>query len=364
MKNAPIFTSGFYKELISDVIWDKEKQVAFYLRTNFHSNDVLQSFLFKGQSVDINNYRDYSLNNCSYIDYMVDMYGFGAKAILNVSRDYWHTDFECKHAEFLKDLFEKHVSHIETVENDLLKLIYCVDYNINFKISGEWEEYKIGDYKVSDFLNSDGFYVFDINNYRFEGIEENFNEHISLKLINDNDRGLFYALNNFCENQGYNIYNLMLSEDTQHYLRYVGVNFYSKTIEPNEKFNDLTWEKLNDSSSNHDENIFENFWSDLERETTIFVSDHSSIKYLSKSDDRLDLLNQFESLLFKHQEYWDDLSILSPYQILNKEIEILDLEELSIYVANKKNDLPNIKKYKRLYEKLIIEMDKYKKTPQ
>ena len=48
----------------------------------------------------------------------------------------------------------------------------------------------------------------------------------------------------------------------------------------------------------------------------------------------------------------------------NKEIDILDLEELSIYVANKKNDLPNIKKYKRLYEKLIIEMDKYKKTPQ
>ena len=122
---------------------------------------------------------------------------------------------------------------------------------------------------------------------------------------------------------------------------------HHQTIEPNEKFNDLTWEKSNYYSSNHDENIFESFWSDLERETTTFVSDHSSIKYLSKSDDRLDLLNQFESLLFKHQEYWDDLSILSPYQILNKEIDILDLEELSIYVANKKNDLPNIKKYNR-----------------
>ena len=364
LKNAPIFTSDFPKELISDVIWDKEKQVAFYLRSNIHSNDVLQSFLFKGQSVGINDYRGYSLNNCSYIDYMVDIYGFGAKAMLNVSRDYWNIDFEYKHAEFLKDLFEKHVSHLETVENDLLKLIYCIDYKINFKVSGKWEEYKIGDYKVSDFLNSDGFYVFDINDDRFRKIKENFNEYISLELINDNDKGLFYALSNFCETQGYNMYNLRLSEDVHRYPESVGIKFYSKTIEPNEKFNDLTWEKSNYYSSNHDENIFESFWSDLERETTTFVSDHSSIKYLSKSDDRLDLLNQFESLLFKHQEYWDDLSILSPYQILNKEIDILDLEELSIYVANKKNDLPNIKKYKRLYEKLIIEMDKYKKTPQ
>ena len=92
-------------------------------------------------------------------------------------------------------------------------LIYCIDYKINFKVSGKWEEYKIGDYKVSDFLNSDGFYVFDINDDRFRKIKENFNEYISLELINDNDKGLFYALSNFCETQGYNMYNLRLSED-------------------------------------------------------------------------------------------------------------------------------------------------------
>lgn len=365
LKNAPIFTSGFSKELISDVIWDKEKQVAFYLKTNIHGNDVLQSFLFKGQSVGINNYREYSLNHCSYMDYMVDIYGLSAKTILNISRDYWNIDFECKHAEFLKDLFEKHLSNLEAIESDLLKLIYCIDYKVNFKISRKWEEYKLGDYEISDFLNSDGFYVFDISDSRFIKFKENFNEYISLELINDNDKGLFYALNNFCENQGYNMYDLRLSEDVHRYPEYVGIKFYSKNFIPNEKLNDLVWIKSNSSYySNHNENIFESFWSDLEREATILVSDHPSIKYLSKSDDTLGFLNEFENLLVKYQEYWDELSILSPYQIIDRKIEILDLEKLSIYVANRKNDLSNVKEYKKLYEKLIIEIDKYKETPQ
>jgi aspartate aminotransferase len=42
---------------------------------------------------------------------------------------------------------------------------------------------------------------------------------------------------------------------------------------------------------------------------------------------------------------------------------VLNLDDLSVYVANRKNDLSNVKEYKRLYEKLIIEIDKYKKTP-
>lgn len=35
-----------------------------------------------------------------------------------------------------------------------------------------------------------------------------------------------------------------------------------------------------------------------------------------------------------------------------------------MYVANRKNDLSSVQEYKNLYEKLIIEIDKYKKTPQ
>lgn len=151
LKNAPINILGFSKELILDVIWDKEKQVAFYLKTKVSNEESFQSFLFKGQSVDISNYREYALNNCSHIEYMIDIYGIDAKKILNISRDCWNIDFEYKHGEFLKDLFEKHIAECENAETDLLKLIYCVDHKINFKLSNKWEEYTLGGIKYVKF---------------------------------------------------------------------------------------------------------------------------------------------------------------------------------------------------------------------
>lgn len=41
-------------------------------------------------------------------------------------------------------------------------------------------------------------------------------------------------------------------------------------------------------------------------------------------------------------------------------IERLDLDSLSIYVANRKGDLTNLEKYKDAYRKLVLEIDKYK----
>lgn len=222
----------------------------------------------------------------------------------------------------------------------------------------------IGGYKICEILNHEGFYVFNINDEKFNKIKQSVSDYISLELLNDNDEFLFYALSNFCENRGYNIYELRLSEELHRYTEPVGIKFYSKFVEPNSSFNDLKWDKLNNIYTKQEKSIFESLWSDLEREVNYFSSDYSSIKYLNKSNDNLDFLNKFENLLVKYQEYWDELSILSPYQIINKKIEILDLEKLSTYVANRKNDLVNVKEYKRLYEKLVIEIDKYKRTPQ
>ena len=77
----------------------------------------------------------------------------------------------------------------------------------------------------------------------------------------------------------------------------------------------------------------------------------------------MNLLEEYKKLSFKFRDYWDDLLILSPYQVIENEIKILDLDDLSIYIANRKNDLSNVKEYKQLYTKLIIEIDKYKETP-
>jgi hypothetical protein len=109
LKYAPICTYGFTKELITDVIWDKEKQVAFYLKPNIKIDLLRSEFLFKGQTVGINDYRGYPLSHSHNYDYMVDIYGISAKKILNISRDFWNINFEYTHGEFLTELYEKFI---------------------------------------------------------------------------------------------------------------------------------------------------------------------------------------------------------------------------------------------------------------
>ena len=151
LKNAPISTLGFSKKLISDIIWDKEKQAAFYIRNHVNNDmDTIRSFFFKGQKVEINNYREYGLSHYSYVDYMVDIYGVNAKELLNISRDYWDGDFESRHSEYLKDLFEKHLTQIQKLETDLLKLTYCVDNKIDFRLSENWMNSKVNGRIISD----------------------------------------------------------------------------------------------------------------------------------------------------------------------------------------------------------------------
>lgn len=369
LKNAPISTVGFAGKEILDVIWDKEKQVAFYLKPDVNNEGEMKGFLFKGQDVFINDYRGYCLSNCFYFDYMVDIYGVGAKKILNVSRDYWTVDFEHSHAEYLRDLFESHICNIKTAETDLLKLLYCVDYDIDFELSENWMKEIIGDHKISDVLNSDGFYIINLSKVsedyesRCEQLKSLFNDHIVLDGVSE---GLVYALRNFCKIKGYSRYDLMFSNAMSHHSEEVGLEFYSLSILPINKYDGLLWGKKNiygfDEQPIKEVNVFKLFFEKLVE--SLGVDGGIGLQYLSKADDKLDLLNKFNNLLFKYTDYWDDLAILSPYQNINNNVEILDLDQLSAYVANRKNDLVNIKEYKDLYQKLIIEMDKYKETPQ
>lgn len=370
LKNAPICTLGFSKKLISDVIWDKEKQVAFYIKNSIDDADTIRSFFFKGQKVEINNYRDYGLSDCSYVDYMADIYGVNAKKVLNISRDYWDSDFENRHSEYLKDFFEKHIAKIQKIETDLLKLTYCVDYKIDFKLSEHWLNGNVNGRKISDILNEVGFYVLNINGYvpneedRKAHLRSNFNNYTILESESDNDNFMVYVLKNYCKKYGYNRYILRLDEKLHRYPEEVGLTFYSKNIQPIDLCEEYKWDKSEFyySSETESENVFEELWDNLIRECQFDdYSFHS--KYLNLIDDKMNLLEEYKKLSFRFREYWDDLLILSPYQALENEIKTLNIDDLSMYVANRKNDLSNVKEYKQLYEKLIIEIDKYKKTP-
>lgn len=371
LKNAPICTLGFSKKLISDVIWDKEKQVAFYIKNSIDDADNIKSFFFKGQKVEINNYREYGLSHCSYIDYMVDIYGVNAKKVLNISRDYWDSDFENRHSEYLKDLFEKHIAKIQKIETDLLKLTYCIDNKIDFKLSEHWLNGNVNGRKISDILNEVGFYVIDIDSYstqkedRKAYLRSNFNNYIILESESDNDNFIIYALKNYCQKYGYNRYILRLDEKFHRYPEEVGLTFYSKNIQPIDLCKEYKWDKSEFYyyGETESENVFEELWDNLIKECQFDGYPFHS-RYLNLIDDKMNLLEEYKKLSFRFREYWDDLLILSPYQVIENEIKTLKIDDLSMYVANRKNDLSNVQEYKNLYEKLIIEIDKYKKTPQ
>lgn len=369
LENAPVFTLGFQKNNPSGVIWDDEKQVAFYIKSEInYDSEGRHSFLFKGQNVWINDYRNYNLNNCNYFDYMVDLYGKKAKEALNISRDHWNFEFENKHADFLKELFEKHISKIKNLETDLLKLTYCVDYNIDFELSKEWEDQIINGYKIEDILIKDGFYILDgsdrSENFKIkkDHLKTFFNDYIFLESIEERDELLLCTLSNFCNINRYKSYSLRLSEELHRYSEYVGLKFYSKSIMPLSKYKDFLWVEIDIYNKNEENNIYELLWDEMIRNYNIQDS-FFRINYLNKHDDKLDLLKKFDKLFFKHTEGWDELGILSPYQNIDNDIKILNLDKLSAYVANRKNDLVNVKEYKDLYQRLIIEIDKYKKTP-
>lgn len=371
LKNAPICTLGFSKKLISDVIWDKEKQVAFYIKNSIDDADNIKSFFFKGQKVEINNYREYGLSHCNYIDYMVDIYGVNAKKVLNISRDYWDSDFENRHSEYLKDLFEKHIAKIQKFETDLLKLTYCIDNKIDFKLSEHWLNGNVNGRKISDILNEVGFYVIDIDSHspqkedRKAYLRSNFNNYIILESESDNDNFIIYALKNYCQKYGYNRYILRLDEKFHRYPEEVGLTFYSKNIQPIDLCKEYKWDKSEFYyyGETESENVFEELWDNLIKECQFDGYPFHS-RYLNLIDDKMNLLEEYKKLSFRFREYWDDLLIFSPYQVIENEIKTLKIDDLSMYVANRKNDLSNVQEYKNLYEKLIIEIDKYKKTPQ
>ncbi|WP_312328507.1 histidine kinase [Acinetobacter sp.] len=370
LKQAPICTDGFSKEIIKDVIWDKELQVAFYLKNYIEDDlDGLREFFFKGQNVGINDYRNYGISRYSYVDYMVDIYGFSAKNVLNISRDSWNIDFESRHSEYLKDLFEKHIFPVQTLEADLLKLTYGYEYKIDFKLSENWLNENINGKKISDILGETGVYILKTERLSRSDEEERLQlrchhtDYIILESKSNNDDLLLYVLENYYEKYGYNKFELKLDEKVHRYPETVGLVFYSKSITPIDSLEGYKWEQSQSYSDNESENVFRILWSDLVRESEINgYAFHS--KYLNLTADKENLLNEYQKLAFEFREYWDDLLILSPYQMVAGEIKLINLDDLSLYVANKKNDLSNSKEYKKLYEKLIIEIDKYKETPQ
>lgn len=367
LKNAPIYTSGFSKEVISDVIWDEEKQVAFYLKPNIEVKELRTEFLFKGQSVGINDYRGYPLSYSHNCDYLVDIYGADAKDILNISRDYWNINFEYTHGEFLTELYKKFIRCKAGKENDLLRLIYGENHRFEEFTTYEWVDYSIGNNKIKDILENGNFYILNISSHeenhkeKRENLRDFFSNYIIVEPKSDSEDILVEALNIFCAIFSYDIYDLRNKESRIQFPELVGVSFYTKNnSHPEMVLENLYWDKRYNEylAENKQENEFRFLWNSLFKSNEVV---YGGIEYISKNSNRTGLLDEFEILFIQRDdEPWREREIFSPYQNVNGMIELLDLDNLSIYVANRKDDLKNLNKYKDAYRKLVLEIDKYK----
>lgn len=150
-------------------------------------------------------------------------------------------------------------------------------------------------------------------------------------------------------------------ESNIQYPELVGISFYTKNNSYPETVSDsLYWDK-NESiyfNENKEENVFITLWENLRKEE---LNKNYDIEYISKNSIKSSVLDEFEILFFYLDDQpWREKGILSPYQNVNGSIELLDLENLSVYIANRKEDLKNLESYKDAYRKLVLEIDKYK----
>ncbi|MCH7387373.1 histidine kinase [Acinetobacter modestus] len=360
LENAPIFTLGFKKNNLSNVIWDKEKQVAIHLKPNFKCENQFNYFLFRGQKVESDN-----IINKDYVNFIVDIYGESAKKLLKVSRDSWVDSFSNNQNEYLDNIFKKHFIQLKSCESDLLKLLYSESFDEFSNITtNEWMSYSISNFKIMDILSYDEFYliemILDGGDAKYKDIFlEKKDNSIVFEQNEKEDQIFLYALKRYFKFNGYNFYNL---NDDSTFPGSTPINFFSKVDSKPIEMDGFKWNKdfLYRFPFN-DNNIFELLWDILDEEDVLNIN--NSFIYLYKEKDKKQLLQQFEALFIQFDELNRGYGILSPYQRFNEKIELIDVGSLSNYVANRKNDLSNIKEYKRLYEKLIIEIDKYKEAP-
>ncbi|ENV13935.1 hypothetical protein F965_01039 [Acinetobacter schindleri NIPH 900] len=168
-------------------------------------------------------------------------------------------------------------------------------------------------------------------------------------------------MNIFCAIFSYDIYDLRNKESRIQFPELVGVSFYTKNnSHPEMVLENLYWDKRYNEylAENKQENEFRFLWNSLFKSNEVV---YGGIEYISKNSNRTGLLDEFEILFIQRDdEPWREKEIFSPYQNVNGMIELLDLDNLSIYVANRKDDLKNLNKYKDAYRKLVLEIDKYK----
>lgn len=351
LSNSPIN----YKKNIENFVWDSERCVAY----KFDMNDNVFFIGFRGQRTTVSHNYHRDLMCGLYIDY----YDLDPSEVLNISRDRWKDNFS---KIIKKDIFfymEKYISKFKDAQSSLLKKFYKKEFTKEYQDDDKWKEF----------------------NFKFNNIEKNIND------LNGIDE--FYILNE--EAYLNDIYDISVeklcnkvkffiaSRQTFNQIQTL-IEEFSKEVFPNHSFLKLISDQLSPDframylskkAKKPFQKVFdiEVKWVKIAKDV-IPTFDHISIeecfktmKRVSSSDLNLlskgymyheifayslgvsvirdsKLLKEYKLLCFNDD---NEVFIINPYQIIDKKIQLTNLEDLSLLLVS------YLKLEKEMYEKIL-----------
>lgn len=126
LKNNPFLSRNTIED---QKVWDPIKNIAF--RFKFTTRNSFVYAKFKGQNVEFPD-KYMVRNEFIGVDCYIDCYGFKAKDVLKINRDYWSDDFIKIIKKDLSLYLNEYVSRYDNSETSMIKLILS-DYMDKFK---------------------------------------------------------------------------------------------------------------------------------------------------------------------------------------------------------------------------------------
>ncbi|MCU4362989.1 hypothetical protein [Acinetobacter sp. WU_MDCI_Abxc22] len=291
---------------------------------------------------------------------MLDYFGEKANDALEVNRDKWKSSFEKKHKSDVIKLMTEYLNlNHDQDKNIEAKVLNKLVFRDKTNISG-WEEYKFKfkDTKLSilDILEYDDVYILTNNNSVVRKVL-NYIDDEKVLIINGESYKQLRILFDFLNEVKYvrdndfkiNFYELNECADTEQYDReYIDIMFLTKVesepfdqiYEYNFDWSEIEINNFVDPAQHENDHIFE------------IVRSHYNQWWGNSSiliEDKL-ILKLFPILVIS---YKNTNVIISPYQIINSNIELMDLSLLSEIVFNNNVDCYiSISEIKNEYERL------------
>ncbi len=342
----------------NNYLWDREKDIAFRFKFSLDPMNSVNA-KFKRQLAKFDHiYRGHRLLGHSFvgIEYDFDCYGYQAKEVLQVNRDYWKNNFLSVIRENIFTHLNSYLCKFDSPEISIIKVLVknkkydwsfsagCkkwLDYVINFKSDRMSfnQIIQLGEVYFYDYYYSDDKIIEDLRLSEKRIINVN---RISIILE------IFKKISRDLKDCGLSIYEYSTSKvrlialTTKNGELFNGNGKWKEIYDLNEVKNNIKVEiKINKNLND----FFENF--------------------INNGVDGFSFSQKFgcgfpcEIIHEKYKSLFVDNILINPYQLLNEEYRLTDLEDLSkiVYYYKMNETDKNFEWYFKKYREFLNEID-------